>query len=64
MKKQILAGSALAASASMLLTGCGAGPLRDAKIGVEQGPLEQIFGEPQEERAREFLGQIIAAGRL
>lgn len=31
---------------------------------LEQGPPEQIFGDPQEERTREFLGQIIAAGRL
>ncbi|WP_336652078.1 MULTISPECIES: amino acid ABC transporter ATP-binding protein [unclassified Leucobacter] len=31
---------------------------------LEQGPPEQIFGEPQEARTREFLGQIIAAGRL
>ncbi|GAA2903186.1 ATP-binding cassette domain-containing protein [Microbacterium esteraromaticum] len=31
---------------------------------LEQGPPEQIFGAPREERTREFLGQIVAAGRL
>ncbi|RGE21016.1 amino acid ABC transporter ATP-binding protein [Leucobacter sp. wl10] len=31
---------------------------------LEQGPPEQIFGAPRAERTREFLSQIIAAGRL
>ena len=31
---------------------------------LEQGPPEQIFGDPREERTREFLGRIVAAGRL
>ncbi|OZB84604.1 amino acid ABC transporter ATP-binding protein [Microbacterium sp. 13-71-7] len=31
---------------------------------LEQGPPEQIFTSPREERTRAFLGQIIAAGRL
>jgi cell division transport system ATP-binding protein len=30
----------------------------------EQGPPEQIFGNPQEIRTRQFLGRIIEAGRL
>jgi polar amino acid transport system ATP-binding protein len=30
----------------------------------EQGPPEQIFTEPQEQRTREFLARVIAAGRL
>jgi polar amino acid transport system ATP-binding protein len=30
----------------------------------EQGPPEQIFSNPQEPRTREFLGRVIAAGRL
>lgn len=31
---------------------------------LEQGPPEQIFGNPQEERTRSFLRRIIEAGRL
>mgnify|MGYP001490605875 CR=1 FL=1 len=31
---------------------------------LEQGPPEQIFGDPTEERTRAFLKQIIEAGRL
>ncbi|WP_019171643.1 amino acid ABC transporter ATP-binding protein [Pseudaminobacter salicylatoxidans] len=31
---------------------------------LEAGPPEQIFGNPKEERTREFLRQIIEAGRL
>lgn len=30
----------------------------------EQGPPEQIFGDPQQERTRMFLKQIIEAGRM
>ena len=30
----------------------------------EQGPPEQIFGEPQEPRTREFLQRVIDSGRL
>lgn len=31
---------------------------------LEQGPPEQIFGDPIEARTREFLTQIVEAGRL
>ncbi|MFJ4210874.1 amino acid ABC transporter ATP-binding protein [Paenarthrobacter sp. NPDC089675] len=31
---------------------------------LEQGPPEQVFGDPVEPRTREFLRQIIEAGRL
>ncbi len=31
---------------------------------LEQGPPEQIFGRPTEQRTREFLDRIISAGRL
>lgn len=31
---------------------------------LEQGPPEQIFGDPVEARTREFLKQIVEAGRL
>jgi polar amino acid transport system ATP-binding protein len=31
---------------------------------VEQGPPEQIFGEPREERTRRFLRRFLDAGRL
>lgn len=30
----------------------------------EQGPPEQIFGDPQQERTRMFLKQIVEAGRM
>jgi polar amino acid transport system ATP-binding protein len=31
---------------------------------LEQGPPEQIFGDPKEARTRQFLGRIVEAGRL
>jgi polar amino acid transport system ATP-binding protein len=31
---------------------------------LEQGPPEQIFAEPREERTRQFLQRIVRAGRL
>ncbi|AIO35236.1 ABC transporter family protein [Burkholderia cenocepacia] len=31
---------------------------------LEQGPPEQIFGDPKEARTREFLKKIVEAGRL
>jgi polar amino acid transport system ATP-binding protein len=31
---------------------------------LEEGPPEQIFSEPREERTRQFLARIIEAGRL
>jgi polar amino acid transport system ATP-binding protein len=31
---------------------------------LEQGPPEQVFGDPVEPRTREFLRQIVEAGRL
>jgi polar amino acid transport system ATP-binding protein len=31
---------------------------------LEQGPPEQLFGDPHEPRTRQFLGRIIEAGRL
>ena len=31
---------------------------------LEQGPPEQLFGGPREERTRQFLQRIVAAGRL
>jgi polar amino acid transport system ATP-binding protein len=31
---------------------------------LEQGPPEQLFGDPQEERTRRFLQRIIESGRL
>jgi polar amino acid transport system ATP-binding protein len=31
---------------------------------VEQGPPEQLFGDPQHERTRRFLQRIIESGRL
>jgi polar amino acid transport system ATP-binding protein len=36
----------------------------DAGVVLEEGPPEQIFGDPQEERTRAFLRRIIEAGRL
>jgi polar amino acid transport system ATP-binding protein len=30
----------------------------------EEGPPDQIFGDPREERTRNFLKRIIEAGRL
>jgi polar amino acid transport system ATP-binding protein len=37
--------------------------LHEGKI-LEQGPPEQLFGAPREERTRQFLQRIVAAGRL
>jgi polar amino acid transport system ATP-binding protein len=36
----------------------------DGGVILEQGPPEQIFSAPQEERTREFLARIIEVGRL
>ena len=36
----------------------------DGGVILEQGPPEQIFGAPHEERTRQFLQRITAAGRL
>ena len=36
----------------------------DAGRILEQGPPEAIFGSPREERTRQFLQRIVAAGRL
>jgi polar amino acid transport system ATP-binding protein len=36
----------------------------EAGVLLEQGPPEQIFSAPQEERTRQFLQRIIEAGRL
>jgi polar amino acid transport system ATP-binding protein len=36
----------------------------DGGVLVEQGPPEQVLGEPREARTRQFLGRIIEAGRL
>ena len=36
----------------------------DAGRILEQGPPEAIFGAPREERTRQFLQRIVAAGRL
>ena len=36
----------------------------DAGVILEEGPPDQIFTAPQEERTREFLARIIEAGRL
>lgn len=36
----------------------------DAGAILEQGPPEQLFGAPREERTRQFLARIVAAGRL
>ncbi|HET8743542.1 MAG TPA: amino acid ABC transporter ATP-binding protein [Gaiella sp.] len=37
--------------------------LHDGRI-LEQGPPEELFGAPREERTRQFLQRIVAAGRL
>ena len=37
--------------------------LHEGRI-LEQGPPEQLFGEPREERTRQFLQRIVAAGRM
>ncbi|MDP9226868.1 MAG: amino acid ABC transporter ATP-binding protein [Actinomycetota bacterium] len=36
----------------------------DLVVFLEQGPPEQVFGDPIEPRTREFLRQIVEAGRL
>ena len=36
----------------------------DAGVILEQGPAEQIFSAPREERTRQFLQRIVDAGRL
>ncbi|MFG2043557.1 amino acid ABC transporter ATP-binding protein [Dactylosporangium sp. NPDC048998] len=36
----------------------------DGGVLVEQGPPEQVLGEPREPRTRQFLSRIIEAGRL
>jgi len=36
----------------------------DEGVILEEGPPEQIFTAPQQERTREFLARIIEAGRL
>jgi polar amino acid transport system ATP-binding protein len=36
----------------------------DAGVILEQGPPDQIFSNPREERTRQFLQRIIAAGRM
>ncbi len=36
----------------------------DAGVILEQGPPSKIFGAPENERTRQFLQRIIAAGRL
>jgi polar amino acid transport system ATP-binding protein len=36
----------------------------DQGVILEEGPAEQIFSAPREERTREFLARIIEAGRL
>ncbi len=36
----------------------------DGGVLVESGPPEQVLAEPTQDRTRQFLGRIIAAGRL
>jgi len=36
----------------------------DDGVIAEQGPPEQIFGNPRHERTRQFLARIVAAGRM
>ena len=36
----------------------------DGGVLLEQGPPEQVLGEPSQPRTREFLARVIAAGRL
>ncbi|MGN6378913.1 MAG: amino acid ABC transporter ATP-binding protein [Gaiellales bacterium] len=36
----------------------------DGGVILEQGPPDQIFSDPREERTRQFLQRIIAAGRM
>ena len=36
----------------------------DQGVILEEGPPERIFGDPREERTKQFLQRIIAAGRM
>ncbi|MFD0276368.1 amino acid ABC transporter ATP-binding protein [Kitasatospora sp. NPDC127111] len=36
----------------------------DAGVVLEQGPPEQVFGDPRHERTRHFLSRVVASGRL
>ena len=36
----------------------------DGGVLLEQGPPDQVLGEPKHERTRQFLARVIAAGRL
>ena len=36
----------------------------DGGVILEEGPPEQIFTAPREERTRQFLDRVIEAGRL
>ena len=36
----------------------------DEGVILEEGPPDQIFSDPREERTKQFLQRIIAAGRL
>ncbi|MFB7477236.1 amino acid ABC transporter ATP-binding protein [Kitasatospora sp. NPDC056184] len=36
----------------------------DGGVVLEQGPPEQVFGDPRQERTRRFLSRVIASGRL
>ncbi|MGA5702958.1 amino acid ABC transporter ATP-binding protein [Peterkaempfera bronchialis] len=36
----------------------------DGGVVLEQGPPEQVFGDPRQERTRRFLRRIVDAGRL
>ena len=36
----------------------------DQGVILEEGPPERIFGDPHEERTKQFLQRIIAAGRM
>ena len=37
--------------------------LHEGRI-LEEGPPERLFSEPREERTRQFLQRIVAAGRM
>jgi polar amino acid transport system ATP-binding protein len=37
--------------------------IHDGRI-LEEGPPEEIFSAPREERTRQFLQRIVAAGRM
>jgi polar amino acid transport system ATP-binding protein len=36
----------------------------DAGVILEEGPAQQLFSEPRQERTREFLRRVIEAGRI